>query len=117
MAISANPLPSSGVVGRLDAEQEAKLQSFWRALFEIVASAPREDTSNGDAAASTTAADGPPKETAKSDADKERLRVEQETANARLALQNYGQLAFMKSFWSLIVRGAVNGSSSSHSAG
>jgi hypothetical protein len=89
------------VLGYLTPEQEAALQSFWRSLGEIVSSAPLEGSVDVSSATPVAAkVDGPPK--GASDADKERIRAEQETANARLALQNYGQIAFMKSFWSLV---------------
>ncbi|GAA5874604.1 hypothetical protein JCM16303_002919 [Sporobolomyces ruberrimus] len=96
-----NPLPTDGVVGLLTPDQEKALKAFWAEFLQLVDEAPVEGSG------AKGGADGPPpdkpgKDIPKDDAAKERLRAEQEMADAKAAFVEYGSRQFMESYWRFV---------------
>ncbi|CEQ39440.1 SPOSA6832_00970, partial [Sporobolomyces salmonicolor] len=92
-----NPLPTDGVVGRLTTDQEKALKAFWLEFLQLVDQAPTEGS--GPKAANEPAAEKPGKDIPKDDAAKERLKAEQEMADAKAAFVEYGSRPFLESYW------------------
>ncbi|GAA5959310.1 hypothetical protein JCM21900_003925 [Sporobolomyces salmonicolor] len=95
-----NPLPTDGVVGRLTPDQEKALKAFWLEFLQLVDQAPTEGS--GPKATNEPAAEKPGKDIPKDDAAKERLKAEQEMADAKAAFVEYGSRRFLESYWRFI---------------
>ncbi|KAH9450224.1 hypothetical protein Pst134EA_026933 [Puccinia striiformis f. sp. tritici] len=124
---SGNPLPENGLVGKLTTNQYEALKSFWRELFRLVDSGPERGTheeadpnqanhihepSETDPPIDTSKPTSTPIHTPppssshhhpKDEHLKEKLRAEQELNDAKAALEKYGSIRFMDTFWSMIM--------------
>ncbi|GAA5835492.1 hypothetical protein JCM3766R1_006432 [Sporobolomyces carnicolor] len=97
----ANPLPTDGVVGLLTPDQEKSLKAFWAEFLQLVDNAPVEG-SGAKGGNDAPPPDKPGKDIPKDDAAKERLRAEQEMADAKAAFVEYGSRQFMESYWRFV---------------
>lgn len=116
-------MPENGVVGRLTTSQYNGLKSFWREFFRLVDNAPDKGTDTheheqteisrelfddskeselGNNTASSKA-NQPSSNAVKDDNLKEKLRAEQELADAKAALEKYGRARFLDTFWNMIM--------------
>jgi len=68
----------------------------------LVAAAPQEGSSSSSHGSSSKSNEDIVKDTPKSDAEKERVRAERETATAREALVKFGRRHFMQAFWGMM---------------
>ncbi|GAA5948075.1 hypothetical protein JCM3765_007099 [Sporobolomyces pararoseus] len=96
-----NPLPTDGVVGLLTPDQEKSLKAFWAEFLQLVDQAPVEG-SGPKGSNDAPPPDKPGKDIPKDDAAKERLRAEQEMADAKAAFVEYGSRQFMESYWRFV---------------
>ncbi|GAA5893636.1 Csr1p [Sporobolomyces salmoneus] len=97
----ANPLPTDGVVGLLTPDQEKSLKAFWAEFLQLVDNAPVEG-SGAKKGNDAPPPDKPGKDIPKDDAAKEKLRTEQEMADAKAAFVEYGSRQFMESYWRFV---------------
>ncbi|KAI5480798.1 CRAL/TRIO domain protein [Pseudohyphozyma bogoriensis] len=100
VAGSANPLPTEGVVGHLNAEQTQKLKEFWKEFLRLIDEAPEEGSGSVDAPAPE--ADQTGDSIPKDDSAKERMKAEQESRDAKAAFAEFGSKKFLACFWRFV---------------
>lgn len=105
---SGNPLPADGVVGRLTPSQYSSLKAFWKEFFRLIDQAPEIGTWKGEhevgrPETDSKAENAPSKNDVKDEHLKEKLRSEQELKDAKAALEKYGRVKFLESFWGMIM--------------
>ncbi|GAA5831757.1 hypothetical protein JCM5353_006625 [Sporobolomyces roseus] len=96
-----NPLPTDGAVGLLTPDQEKALKAFWAEFLQLVEEAPVEG-SGPKGGNDAPPPDKPGKDIPKDDAAKEKMRTEQEMADAKAAFVEYGSRQFMESYWRFV---------------
>ncbi|MBW0553014.1 hypothetical protein O181_092729 [Austropuccinia psidii MF-1] len=113
---SGNPLPDSGLVDKLTSSQYSALKAFWRELFRLVDDAPEkgqvtfevqdinpQNEIEKDPKDSLVDPQPGPPPVIKDENLKEKLRAEQELRDAKVALEKYGSIRFMDTFWNMIM--------------
>ncbi|KAG0145554.1 hypothetical protein CROQUDRAFT_658474 [Cronartium quercuum f. sp. fusiforme G11] len=116
-----NPLPSTGVVGRLTLNQYNSLKSFWKEFFKLIDQAPEKGTWKPGDQQQQQQQQGEEEiepeidhkinhepilnneSKAQSQPLDEKLRSEQELNDAKLALEKYGKVKFLETFWGMIM--------------